>query len=104
MFLVLLCETCPANVPRFFSNHLILDIHMAVDWPAGSTQHASKSSIYWKFMPLSQQNSISAADCVPLEVEQPVVGAMSKKATIVLYMFFTRLPPWFMEEECTGDL
>jgi len=46
MFLVLLCETCPANVPRFFSNHFILDIRMAEDWPDGSTQPASNSSIH----------------------------------------------------------
>jgi len=55
-------------------------------------------------MPLSQQNSISAVDCVPLYVEQPVVSAMSKKATMVLYMLFTRLPVWFMEGDFTGDL
>ena len=104
MFRVLVCEACPANVPRFFSNHLILEIRMAEDWPVGSTQPASNSSIHWKFMPLSQQNSISAVDCVPLYVEQPVVSAMNKKARIVLYMLFTRLPVWFMEGDFTGDL
>ncbi len=46
MFLVLLCEACPANVPRFFSNHFILEIRVAVDWAVGSTQPASNSSIH----------------------------------------------------------
>jgi hypothetical protein len=46
MFLVLLCEACPANVPRFFSNHFILEIRVAVDWAVGSPQPASNSSIH----------------------------------------------------------
>ena len=46
MFLVLLCEACPANVHRLFSNHLILEIRVAVVWAVGSTQPASNSSIH----------------------------------------------------------